>query len=79
MIILSSFRARLDAAERDLAIEALAAEHGSITRAARLVGLHRFQLRRIVVRHGLQHLLHQASRATFSEHGNAAWRALADV
>lgn len=77
MIVLSSFRARLDAAERDLAVEALKVAHGSITQAARLTGLPRSQLRRVVLRHNLTALLvnHQSA----ARGGNAAWLALGDV
>jgi DNA-binding NtrC family response regulator len=77
-VILSSFRERLAAAERDLAIEALKVTDGAITAAARLCGLHKSQLRRIVVRHQLESMLRPASRANTEKHfGNAAWRALA--
>lgn len=75
-IILSSFRARLQAAERDLAVEALAVADGSINQAARLTGLHRSQLRRILERHGLTSMLRRHSTAGMATGGNAAWRAL---
>lgn len=78
-VILSSYRARLEAAERDIAVEALKVADGSINHAARLMGLHPFQLRRIVVRHDLQGLLKRHSNAGKDLCGNAAWRALADV
>lgn len=78
-IVLSSFRARLAAEERALAVEALAVADGSINAAARLTGLHRYQLRRIVVRHALQPMLKRHSNAGQDLCGNAAWRALADV
>lgn len=79
-VILSSFRARLEAAERDLAVEALAVTDGGICAAARLCGMHPFQMRRIVVRHSLQAMLKPAARVnTNVQHGNAAWRALGDV
>jgi transcriptional regulator with GAF, ATPase, and Fis domain len=78
-IVLSSFRARLHAAEREFAVEALTVADGSINQAARLTGLHRYQLRRIVVRHELQALLKRHSNAGQDLCGNAAWRALADV
>lgn len=74
-VVLSSFRARLEAAERDYAVEALKATFGSVNSAARLCGLHPFQFRRIVERHGLQPLISKhAARG-----GNSAWRALGDV
>lgn len=76
-IILSSFRARLQAAERELAVEAVTVADGSINQAARLTGLHRSQLRRILQRHGLVSLLRShASHAGMATGGNAAWRAL---
>lgn len=78
-ITLSSFRARLQATERDLTVEALTVADGSINAAARLTGLHRYQLRRIVLRHNLQPLLKRHSNAGQDLCGNAAWRALADV
>jgi transcriptional regulator with GAF, ATPase, and Fis domain len=78
-VILSSFRARLQATERDLAVEALKVADGSINQAARLTGLHRYQLRRIVVRHNLQALLKRHSNAGQDLCGNEAWRALADA
>ena len=80
MIILSSFRARLEATERELAIEALRATNGAIVAAARLCGLHKSQMRRIVVRYNLVNLLKPAPRVTRASEqcGNAAWRALGD-
>lgn len=78
-VVLSSFRARLHTAERDFAIEALKVADGSINAAARLTGLHRYQLRRIVVRHELQAMLKRHSNAGQDLCGNAEWRALADV
>ncbi len=78
-VILSSFRARLQAAERENAVEALTACDGCITQAARLIGVHRYQLRRIVLRHHLEGMLKRHSNAGQDLCGNAAWRALADV
>jgi transcriptional regulator with GAF, ATPase, and Fis domain len=74
-IILSSFRARLEATERDLAIEAIKASHGSVSAAARLCGLHPFQMRRIIERHDLQSYIDKHS----ARGGNLAWRALGSV
>lgn len=86
MIVLSSFRARLGAYERDLAAEALKVTHGGIIAAARLCGLHKSSMLRIVRRHGLQSLQQQAPRSrldyrdeTADSGGNAAWKALGDV
>lgn len=77
-VVLSSFRARLQRAEREFAVEALTITDGGITAAARLLGLHKSQLRRIVLRHELEGMLRPASRANTEKHfGNAAWRALA--
>lgn len=74
-IVLSSFRARLHAAEREIAIEALTATHGAVNPAARLCGLHPSQLRRIIKRHNLQpHLSRHAPRG-----GNEAWRELGEA
>jgi transcriptional regulator with GAF, ATPase, and Fis domain len=79
-VVLSSFRARLEATERELVVEALAVTDGGICAAARMCGMHPFQMRRIVQRHQLQALLKPASRARPPEQfGNAAWRALGDV
>lgn len=77
MIILSSFRARLAATERDLAVEALMVTNGAILAAARLCGLDKSSFRRIVVRHHLEGLLvNHSSGAGVARGGNAAWRAL---
>lgn len=74
-IVLSSFRARLRAVERDLTVEALKATHGSVKPAARTIGLHPSQLRRLIERYNLQ--------AMISRHhargGNGAWRSLGDA
>jgi len=78
-IIISSFRARQERQECDLAIEALKVAHGSIVEAARLCGLNRVSFRRIVRRYSLQALLKTGSRANRTHRGNAAWRALADT
>lgn len=78
-VVLSSFRARLQATERDLAVEALKVADGSIHAAAKLMGLHPYQLRRIVVRHELLVMLKRHTNAGRDLCGNAAWRALADV
>lgn len=78
-VVLSSFRARLHAAERDFAVEALKVADGSINHAARLTGLHRYQLRRIVVRHKLQALLTRASAKGKAIGGNSLWRGLGEV
>jgi len=76
-VVLSSFRARLQATERELAIEALRVAGGGIKAAARLVGLDRSQMRRIVVRHELQNLLVSHSPGVGSVRGgNDAWKAL---
>lgn len=78
-IVLSSFRARLEATERDLAIEALRVSNGGIVAAARLCGLHKSQMRRIVVRYHLENLLKPAPRARVTlQSGNAGWHALED-
>ncbi len=75
--ILSSFRARLARTERELAVEALTVTHGAITAAARLCGLHKSQMRRIVLRHGLQGLLvNHSSGADEARGGNQAWKEL---
>lgn len=76
-IVLSSFRARQDAYEREIATEALKASDGYMARAARLVGLHPSRFREIVKRHNLRPLL---NREPFKRGGgNAAWRSLADA
>lgn len=77
-IVLSSFRARLQATERDLAIEALTVTNGGMTAAARLMGVHKYQLRRVVLRHNLQAYVH-AQPLGRPAGGNEAWRALADA
>lgn len=80
-IVISSFRARLEATERELAREALQATNGAIVAAARLIGLHKSQMRRIVVRHHLEPMLKPAprvTRANLEQSGNAAWRALGE-
>ena len=80
-VVLSSFRARLEVTERDLAVEALKVTDGGIVAAARLCGLHKSQMRRIVVRYHLENLLKPAprvTRANLEQSGNAAWRALGD-
>lgn len=75
MIVLSSFRARIYALERDLATEALLSTHGAVNTAARLCGLHPFQFRRIIERHKLYgYISRHAPRG-----GNEAWRALGDA
>lgn len=79
MIVLSSFRARQEAHERDLAVEALKVADGSVTRAAALTGLHRAQLRRIVAKYKLLSLLKRHNRTGKAIGGNAAWRSLADA
>ncbi len=71
-VVLSSFRARMQQTERDLATEALKVTGGSVKTAARLVGLHHTQFRRIIVRHSLQGLL----CLNPARSGNCAWRAL---
>jgi transcriptional regulator with GAF, ATPase, and Fis domain len=77
VIILSSFRARQSQYERDLATEALSATKGAILAAARLCGLHPYQMRRIVKRHSLQSMLvNQSSGAGCAKSGNSAWREL---
>lgn len=78
-VVLSSFAERLKVAERDFAVEALKVADGSINAAAKLTGLHRTQLRRIVVRHELQPLLKRHSNAGQDLCGNAEWRSLADA
>jgi transcriptional regulator with GAF, ATPase, and Fis domain len=78
-IVLSSFRARQEAQERDLAVEALKVSDGCVSAAARLCGLNRISFRRIIVRYSLQSMLKAGSRANRTLRGNAAWRALADV
>jgi transcriptional regulator with GAF, ATPase, and Fis domain len=78
MGIRKSFRERLRDAERKLVIRALKKADGSITRAARDMGLARAQLRRMVDRHGLEGHLKRAKRPPVFE-GNAAWLALADA
>lgn len=75
-IVLSSFRARLEATERDLVVEALTVSNGCLRQAARLTGLHRWQLRRLIIRHGLESLRH-AGHPGAPLKGNEAWRALA--
>ncbi len=74
-IVLSSFRARIRAAEGTLAVEALQAAGGNLNAAAKLVGLHKSQLRRIIVRQGLIDLLKKHAPRS----GNAAWRALGEM
>lgn len=78
-VVLSSFRARQELQERDLAIEALKVCDGCVSAAARMCGLNRISFRRIVTRHSLQAMLKAGSRANRTQRGNAAWRALADV
>lgn len=73
-VVLSSFRARLEAAERDLTVEALQATHGAVKPAARLCGLHPCILFRNIRRFNLKHLVSRHSARA----GNAAWRALGD-
>ncbi len=75
MIVLSSFRARLDVTERELTVEALTTTHGCVKAAARLCGLHPWQMHRIIKRHALGSLVatHRARG------GNDAWRALGEV
>ena len=73
-IVLSSFRARMQATEKTLAIEALTISGGSVKPAARQVGLHHRQLWRIIRKYQLESLLNRhAARG-----GNAAWHALGD-
>ncbi len=69
------FRVKILETERSLAVEFLTQADGCITQAAKLSGLHRSQLRRIVVRHALQKLL-KPNRPQVALHGNEAWRAL---
>lgn len=78
-IVLSSFRARQEVQERELAVEALKVCNGCVSAAARMCGLNRISFRRIVVRYNLQPLLKVGSRANLTQRGNAAWRALADA
>lgn len=73
-----SFRDRIRDTERKLVIRALAKADGSITRAAKDLGLHKWQLRRMVDRHGLEEHLRKAKRPPVYQ-GNAAWHALADA
>lgn len=72
---LTPFRTQILETERQLAVTYLTQADGCITQAAMLSGLHRSQLRRIVVRHALQALL-KPNRPQMATHGNAAWRAL---
>lgn len=74
-VVLSSFRARLEAAERELTVEALQATHGAVKPAARLCGLHPSILFRNIRKFGLRHLVSRHAART----GNDAWRALGDV
>jgi transcriptional regulator with GAF, ATPase, and Fis domain len=76
-IILSSFRARQEMQERELAIEALKMANGYIKTAARLVGLHPSRFHDLVKRHGLQSFTNKKPFPRTG--GNAAWRALADT
>lgn len=78
-IVLSSFRARLQATERDLAIEALKATHGAIGSAARLCGLHPYQMRRIIDRHHLQDFVSRPLLRRGPRSGNALWLTLGDA
>lgn len=66
------------ALEKRCALRALKKHDGSITRAAKELGLHKWQLRRIVDRHGLQDQLRRHTRPPVFQ-GNAAWHALADA
>lgn len=54
MKVLSSLKARIDSVERQTILEALEANHGHLCESARMLGLHRYQLRRLIDRHGLQ-------------------------
>lgn len=76
-IVLSSFRARQERQERELAVEALKVGDGYVKRAARLVGLHPSRFQEIVKRHNLSGLLNKKRGRPAG--GNAAWRALADA
>ena len=75
-IVLSSFKARIETTERELVVEALTVSNGCVSQAARLTGLHRWQLNRIIYRHGLQALKHPGKPGAPLK-GNDAWRALA--
>ena len=77
-VILSSYRARVEAAERETIREALTVSHGVMAVAARTLGLHPWHLRKIVTRLGLKALLHPGRRENLTKRGNAAWRALSD-
>ena len=80
-VILSSFRARLAATERETAIDALKVTNGGLCAAARLCGLPRSQFRRIILRYSLQSLLKPAPKMTQANRhmGNAAWQALGEM
>jgi transcriptional regulator with GAF, ATPase, and Fis domain len=78
-IVLSSFRARQEAQERELAVEALRVNDGCVSAAARMCGLNRISFRRIIIRYELQVMVKRGSTANLTMRGNAAWRALADV
>jgi transcriptional regulator with GAF, ATPase, and Fis domain len=76
MNVAAPFRQELRQAERTLVIRYLQIAAGSVTRAAVLSGLHRAQIRRIVVRHGLQSLLRHDHDAAWNVKGNQAWKEL---
>lgn len=73
-----SFRERVCETERKLIVRALGKADGSITRAAKALDLHRFQLRRMVERYQLEAHVKKAKRPPVFG-GNAAWNSLADA
>lgn len=73
-----SFRERVSDTERKLIVRALEKHDGSITRAAKALDLHRFQLRRLIERYSLEQHVKKAKRPPVFQ-GNAAWHALADA
>lgn len=77
-IVLSSYRARVEAAERETIKEALTVSHGVMAVAARTLGLHPWHLRKIVTRLDLKDMLRRGTRRRIHNSGNAAWHALAD-